>query len=122
MQKTLFGLLLSFACAFTAHAAGGLSSNWGEIVVENLEIGKSYDLNKYAGSPFTIVNNFESGVDLKLKVLLPQAQELKPGYEPIPDISWVKLEKEELKVGALKKEVVNVKLTIPKDKRYSGKK
>jgi hypothetical protein len=121
-MKLLYAFLISLVIAATVYAAGGLSSNWGEIVIEKLETGKSYDLNKYAGAPFTIVNNFDSDVNLQLKVLQPQPNELKPGYEAIPDVSWVKLEKEEINIGGLKKEVVNVKLTIPNDKKYAGKK
>ena len=121
-MKLLYTFLLTLVFAATAYTVGGLSSNWGEIVVENLETGKSYDLNKYSGSPFTIVNNFKSDVDLQLKVLKPEPNEIKPGYEAIPDITWVKLEKAEIKVGASKKEVVNVKLTIPDEQQYAGKK
>lgn len=107
----------------TAYAAGGLSSNWGEIIFDNLETGKTYELNQYAaGIPFTIANNFENDVSLKLEVLKPEAKELKPGYEPIPDITWVKLEKEQIKIAALKKEIVNVKVSVPDDKKYAGKK
>ena len=119
-SRFLLGILLTMPLA--VFAAGGLSSNWGEIVVENLETGKSYDLNKYSGAPFTIANNFEDSMNLKLQVLKPQPNEIKPGYEAIPDISWVTLEKNELNVGGLKKEVVNVKLTIPDDQKYTGKK
>ena len=101
--------------------AGGLSSNWGEVVVNNVEPGKSYDLNKEAGTFFTLKNNFDSDTVLKLQVLEPQDSELKPGYEPIPDVSWISVPKE-VKIGAMQEKTVPIQLRLPADAQLKGRK
>ena len=123
-MRNIRKLFLSFILLLTPFIvwAGGLSCNWGEVLVNNLETGKSYDLGQYAAAPFTLTNNFDDEVPLNLKVLSPLEKELKPGYEALPDPSWVKLSKEEIKIPGLGKGTINITLTVPADSQYAGKK
>ena len=115
-------LFLFFVFLTSNSYAGGLSSNWGEVVIDNLEPGKTYELNKISGAPFTITNNFDNQVTLKLEVLKPQNKELKSGYEPLPDVTWVKLDKQEITIERTKNAIIDLKVTVPNDPQYRGKK
>jgi hypothetical protein len=121
MKKLLIYALLCL-CPLPAYAAGGLSTDWGEVIVEGLQVGKTYDLNQAAPSPFKISNKFEGEVTLKIKILLPEKSELKPGYEPITDPAWIIPEKEEITIPAFGQGTVNLKISIPDDRKYTGKK
>ncbi|MFH2138359.1 MAG: hypothetical protein ABII88_07595 [Candidatus Omnitrophota bacterium] len=116
-----FCLLIIFLLAPVTVYAGGLSSNWGEVIVNNLEPGNTYDLNEIAGSTFKITNNFDKEITIKLEVLRPIEEELKPGYEPIENTSWVQIE-EEAKINAGEYKVIPIKISIPDDSKYLGKK
>ena len=97
MKKQLLLLTFLFILPFTL-VAGGLSTNWGEIIIQGLETGRTYDLNKVSNVPFTIKNNFDSEAAINIKILIPQEKELKPGYQAIEDTSWIRVATKELKL------------------------
>jgi hypothetical protein len=39
-------------------------------------------------------NRGENSIELKMEVLVPSKSELKEEYEPIPEASWIELEKD----------------------------
>ena len=123
-HKTLIILCLIFCCIpIIAAEAAGLSTGFSEVNLEGLDIGKSCSTKETAGLPLIVVNTGEESLDLKMEVLLPEAQELKEGFEPIPDLGWIKLEQTEFKgIGHNDSAATDVIITIPDDKQYLGKK
>lgn len=111
--------IIIFAVVATPVYAGGISSNWGEVKVENLQLGEKYDLNALAYSPFKITNNFDAEISLRLDVLEPKTDELKPGYLAVEDVSWITV-KQEVKVKPHEQAVIPIQISIPKDKKYQG--
>ena len=111
----LFILIITAANAM----ALGLSVNPGEIIVDNLKIGESYDIAKLA-HPLLI--NYYGGAQMDMVMEIYPPKEPRPGYEVIPDTSWVLVDKE--LYTALPGEAVNVAvvLKIPNDEKYFGKK
>lgn len=103
--------------------ASGLSTGFSEVVLDNLMIGKTYSTNETVNLPLLVVNTGAEAVDLKIEVIMAEPSELKAGYEAMPDLSWIKLEKADFKEilpnEAAKTDVI---ISIPNDKRYSGKK
>ena len=85
MKKLILVLLATFLWVQPAFC-GGLTTTFGEVLVENLPIGKSYSMQKKAKTPLVINNTSEQEVKLLIEVLLPYESELKEGFEPIPDI------------------------------------
>ena len=100
--------------------AGGLSTTFGEVVIENLKIGQTYSVRQLANIPLTVLNTGDRLVELKMDILRPQESELKKGYEPIPDTSWVSLEQSFFTVEPKGKAETDVFISIPDDERYLG--
>jgi hypothetical protein len=115
-------LLLSILVCTQSAEAGGLSTTFGEVVIENLKIGQTYSVRQLANIPLTVLNMADRSVKLKMDVLRPQESELKKGYEPIPDTSWVSLEQDFFTIEPKGKAATDVFISIPDDERYLGRK
>jgi hypothetical protein len=123
MTNTIKRLLISFlACVFFAQPAfaGGLSTPFGEVLVENLPIGRDYSLEKEAKTPLVVNNTSGIAVSLKIEILTPQESELKEGFQPIPDVSWVKLSQTEFVVEPGEAAKTDVIISIPDKEKYRG--
>ncbi|MFB0526061.1 MAG: hypothetical protein ACETVO_01155 [bacterium] len=100
----------------------GISTDFTEVVVRNLSIGKNYIIGQKVNRQLRVRNKGKDPIELKMEVLVPSKSELKEGYESIPDVSWIELEKEQFSVEPSKFAVTDVIITIPGDKKYLGKK
>jgi len=101
---------------------GGISTSFTEVVVRDLSIGKNYAMGKKVDQELRVRNRGELPIELKMEVLMPSKGELKEGYEPIPDPSWIELEKDYFSVEPAKDAVTDVIITIPSDKKHLSKK
>lgn len=125
MKNYLLIIFLLSSTFFNFHAAeaGGLSTIFSEVTLENLEIGKTYSTKEAAKLPLEIVNTGKAPINLKVELVMPQEQELKTGFEPIPNLSWAKLEKIEFNnIGPNKSAVTDVVVSIPNKEKFKGKK
>lgn len=104
-----------------AEAGAGLSTQAGEVLIENLKIGQTYNTRELVDLPLRVRNNGNETVDLEMKLHLPPENEVRRGYEPIPDISWVKLSKDFFTVGPGESAVADVIISIPDDEKYFNK-
>ena len=114
---------LSIVYCFSSAFGAGISTTFAEVILKDLEIGRSYSTKGIAHMPLCVMNTGGETIDLKIDVLIPQPADLKKGYEAIPDVSWIRLEKDffsDLAPG--EQAVTDVILTIPDDKKYAGKK
>ncbi len=122
LLATLIALIFIFGHSLFAYGAA-ISTSFAEVILKDLEIGKSYSTKGVANMPLCVRNIGKESVDLKIDVLIPQLTSLKNGYEAIPDASWIRLEKDffsDLRPG--EQAITDVILTIPENKQYSGKK
>jgi len=117
----VFILIVLIQIPFKAKA-GGLSTQLGEVVIENLQIGQTYNLKQLANLRLIVTNNCDYSVDLRMDILLPDSSELRKGAEPIPDTSWVKLSQNLFKLDPDKKASSDIMISIPDDHQYLGKK
>jgi len=101
---------------------GGISTSFTEVTVRNLSIGKNYIIGQKVNRQLRVRNKGKNSIELKMEVLVPSKRELKEGYEPIPDVSWIELEKDYFSVEPSKNAMTDVIVTIPRDKKYLGKK
>jgi len=120
----IYVIVLSFLTFATYNVveAGGLSTQLGEAVIENLQIGQTYNLQQLANLRLIVTNTSDYGVDLKMDILFPDSSELKKGAEPIPDTSWMKLSQSLFKLGPNEKATSDIIISIPDEDQYLGKK
>lgn len=112
--------LSGFVMTETCHAVG-LSVTWGEVRLENLKIGASYNMKDMAKTPYKVTYRGDKEVEIAVEVLAPREDELKDGYETIPDPSWVKVMNDRFFLGPGESAYSDVVITIPDDKKYFGK-
>ena len=106
----------------------GIRTDFGDVLIENLGIGQTYNLRDIAGIPMKVTNTGVATVNLQMDVMIPtqsfittQRKEL--GYEPIPSISWVTLSPIAIHmVPSGESALTDMVITIPNDPKYYGKK
>jgi hypothetical protein len=120
----VFAIFLSFltAAAVDGTEAGGLRTQLGEVVIENLQIGQTYNLKQLANLRLIVTNTSDYSVDLRMDVQLPDSSELRKGAEPIPDTSWVSLSQNLFELDPDEKATSDITISIPDDDQYLGKK
>ncbi len=121
MKKVILSLVLFF-CLVRFGNTGGISTPFTEVVVKNLSVGKYYTIGQKVDRQLRVRNKSKNSIELRMEVLMPSKSELKEGYKPIPDVSWIELEKDYFSVEPSKNAVTDVIVTIPRDKKYLGKK
>jgi hypothetical protein len=102
--------------------AAGLKTTFVKVTLENLRIGDTYNIRRLANLPLAVYNTGADTIGLKVEPTVPLAGELREGYEPIPDPSWVTLTQEifeGIRPGA--PGMTDVVISIPNDVRYLGK-
>ncbi len=108
VSSTLFGL--------------GLGTKLGEVIMENVQMGQTYNLREHKNVPLILVNTGDENISVACEVEIPQTTELKPGYDPIPIPDWIKVIPNNISNIAPKENVAcDVIITIPEDKKYVGK-
>jgi len=70
--------------------------------------------------PYRIENHSNGEADMQVLVEIPPAHEMKPGYEPIPDPSWVRVVPNRIKLQAGEEGLVDVILQVPEGKENIG--
>jgi hypothetical protein len=120
LKKIIWIVLVCMVIPMPAFA-GGLSSNWGEVIIANLEPGKEYKLNECLNTSFKITNNFDEPVSLAISPLIPEDKELKPGYVPIRDVSWVDVPPGVV-IPAHEQQIIPVRLILPAGAEFHGRK
>jgi|GEM_PF-3287102 len=119
-KKMLFiGLWLSLGSCWLM--ATTLTTNLAEVHLENLPIGGVYDVGQIASMPFWVGYSGEGQITVKIVPLVPGQQELRSGYEPLPDVNWLRLDKETLTINAGEQAPLNLLVSIPYDEKYRGK-
>ena len=114
------GALVLVACAMS-QARAGLSTQVGEAVIENLQIGHSYSLKELANLNLIVTNTGDEAADLKMDVLPPETSELRLKSEIIPDISWITLTPAFFTLSPGGQAEAEIRLAIPDDPAYLGR-
>lgn len=105
--------------AGTARADEGLSTDFGNVVLNNIPQGSAYVLSS---RPVRVTNKGERTIGIDYEAALPAESDLVPGYEAIPDISWIGFSRTSfggVKGGGTTEAIL--RLTVPADSKYAGK-
>ena len=105
--------------------AVGIRTKFGVVVVENLQPGRTYNIKELVGLPLRVVNSSDKQVTIKMDIQKPDPETNKgmvaKHFEPIPDLSWIKLSRDFFVVDPGQSAVAEVLITIPDDDKYLGK-
>jgi len=115
------GILIFLLLVHKIILGAGLSTKFGEVRLSNLKIGQTYGMRELVNFPLQVVNTSDFAVELKIDVLVPKSSEAKEGYEPIPDASWIEMEKDSFILEPGQTAISDVLIKIPDDEKYFGK-
>lgn len=122
--SSLIMLILTSLITFPMIAAAeGLSmANYGEVLVENLQIGQTYSMTKLVNLPLEINNKSDKSIIIEMSVIKPSKEILKNGFQAIPDTDWVNIGPKEAPIAARGTYQTDVVLSIPDRPEYMNKK
>jgi hypothetical protein len=127
MPKYLRSLILVLSILLITSAiaiAGGLSTTFVEIKLRYLQPGNTYSIREMKGRALIVNNTTEDiTVDIEIEAEKPADYNLVSGYEPIPDLSWITIEKNSFKdIGPGESAETDILISIPKGKGHIGRK
>lgn len=99
----------------------GLSSQFVNVVMENLRPGQTYNLRELRGIPYTVKNRGDSAVDVQLDVTVPTEKAMYEHYEPMPDPAWLEIVPARYRLGAGEVGFSDLIIRIPDDPKHLGK-
>ena len=112
------GIILFAATCY----AGGLRTAFSKVEVKNLIPGVTYSTEETIGLPLEVKNTSDYEVELKVDILMPEEDELKDGFMPIPDLGWISLDEDHFFIEAGGTGKTDVHIDIPDDAGHFGKK
>jgi len=122
MKKSILIFFLVLILSLPGHVkAGGLSTSFGDIFIENLQIGETYSTKELINLPLRVKNDSPYEIDIKVEVMIPGKTDLKEGFEPIPSPFWIRFERSTFTVTPGGIAETDVFINIPKDKKLKGK-
>jgi len=102
--------------------AGGLRCSVGEVVINNLKIGRSYSLKALANLPLSVTNTSDRPVHILVDALVPDSSELRMEARPVPDARWASAAPDSFDLGPRETKAVEMLLSIPDDEALFGRK
>lgn len=116
----LVSLLISISLGTVRDtSAVSISAQFGEIIMENLRLGETYNTREMVNLPLLITNRGDQKITIFLTVLKPQGVQLRKGYEPIPDTNWIELSIDRMEVEPGAKGAADVIIHVPSDEQYA---
>ncbi|OGR86003.1 MAG: hypothetical protein A3A86_05490 [Elusimicrobia bacterium RIFCSPLOWO2_01_FULL_60_11] len=118
-------LILSLlSCLFTHGTAkgSGLTVTMGEVILRNLQPGSTYHLTSLLNFPLRLTYSGTQPIALRIAPVVPEPNEYKEGYEPIPDSAWVTAEPSQFNLEGSSTVESNVSIAIPDDESLRGRK
>ena len=102
--------------------AGGLRCSFGEVVINNLKIGRTYSLQALANLPLVLTNTDTQPCTIRVDAQVPGDSELKQGALAVPAASWASARPDSFVLEAGASRSVELMLSIPDDDSLLGKK
>jgi hypothetical protein len=102
-----------------ARADIGLGMRFGDVILEGVQMGRTYDLREAAHVPFGVENKGDADADIVVEFRKPTSG-LAKDYEAIPDPSWMQALPAKMRIGAHSVGFFDLLLTVPVDEKYKG--
>jgi hypothetical protein len=120
----LGGILLLATCTesvVSGEKTAALHTEFGEIRLQNLAIGKTYSVMRMASEQLVISNTSNESLFVHVEPVVPAKHHLRGGALPVPDRNWVQLEATDLVLEAHSTVWTDVYLSLPYDPDLAGK-
>ena len=117
------GIALALAALGPPAAKGvvGIGARFGDVILEGIQPGNTYDLKELAHLPFGIQNYGDADMDVAVEFERPKKQSLAQNYEEIPDLSWIKANPEKIRIPSKGIGYFDLLLTVPDDPKLIGR-
>lgn len=114
-------LALGTGTTVSGERSTALHTEFGEVHLQNLAIGKTYSVARVASEQFVVSNTSDDSLYVHMEAVVPRQHELRQDALPVPDRSWVRLESSDLVLVAHSTVRTDVYLTLPYDPDLAGK-
>lgn len=101
--------------------AKSLRTQFAEVRISHVKIGRTYSLDKTLNMPLRIINMGHDSMELQIDVMAPRTEDLRPGYEPVIDTGWIKLRKNRFVLQDAQEAVSDVIISLPRDRKLLGR-
>lgn len=101
--------------------AGGIAVKFADIVLEDLEPGGVYNLRATKGLYYTVMSNFKGLRDIEILITKPDVGDCEEGYEPVPDIAWVRVIPDNFRLGHRENAHCSIIISVPENEEYRGR-
>lgn len=112
---------MALLTAMPALAALGLAVTFPDMVLEQIAPGTVFHSLKDRSIPYLVMNRSDGPIDVEVLLEARDAKDVKAGYEPIPDTSWLKVVPETFHLEKGEKMQADLIVSIPKDKKLIGR-
>ncbi len=102
-------------------AFAGLACPTADLEIDNLRIGQVYNLTQMGSMPYKITSTFMQN-RVQVTLLNTTTGECMPGFEPVPDMTWVSISKDNFVLMAGETGSADIVIRIPNDEKYLGHK
>ena len=116
-------LLLGLLCLGLPAGAGSLQTRFTTVTVHDLPIGRWTRVELAGGEPYSVENTSPQKVRVALTSVRPfEKKSVGRGYRLIPDPGWITVKPVVLDIEPGSSGHAEVRLTVPDDPAYAGKK
>jgi hypothetical protein len=101
--------------------ARGLATKFADVILAYLKPGMVYSIKKEQRLSYKVTNQSTMKLPLVATVVTPRGEELKPGYEPIPDPAWIKIVPSRFDLEPGEVSDCDVIISIPPDEEFANR-
>ncbi len=120
----MINILIFIAAILSAvpvHAAIGLSTRFVDIEVEDVPVGIPTRLLHLKSRQYSVRNRGTSAMTVQIAARIPRPEDVQPGYEPVPDTSWITIEPDEFVVQPEERVIAKVYIHVPDKPEFKGR-
>jgi hypothetical protein len=92
-----------------------------DVVLENLETGKVYNLRTQGHLPYIVTNVGGADVAVSVDIKIPAEEKLKPGYLALVDPNWVQILPNKFQLKPMEQQVCEIIIAVPEEAEYVNK-